>query len=301
MKTKYLIKAAWLLAVVMLIGCSQEENNREAEKKGRASFTTQESSSSTRTTGIYSGSGIDFYWTGKDKTIWLIKSDGQPMRSSTSSVTSRTARATFYFEDDNGLNESSYKLRYTGSKYTNEESSSDKVTIKAEQIQDKPNDAEHIGTDGDCGTATATYVGMNKDNRRHYSFRLKHQAAYLTFIPYSTASINMQLIEIKVETTNTPIAGTYEFGDNGINTNNPTSSSNTITLKLKDPSQFPILNTPSPDKNAAIMVLAPGYYTSFKVTYKLKNSSGSTETQSKTYYNQELKAGKNKPVKYNLA
>ena len=107
-----------------------------------------------------------FYWTGKDKTIWLIKSDGQPMRSSTSSVTSRTARATFYFEDDNGLNESSYKLRYTGSKYTNEESSSDKVTIKAEQIQDKPNDAEHIGTDGDCGTATATYVGMNKDNRR---------------------------------------------------------------------------------------------------------------------------------------
>lgn len=117
MKTKYLIKAAWLLAVVMLIGCSQEENNREAEKKGRASFTTQENSSSTRTTGIYSGSGIDFYWTGKDKTIWLIKSDGQPMRSSTSSVTSRTARATFYFEDDNGLNESSYKLRYTGSKF----------------------------------------------------------------------------------------------------------------------------------------------------------------------------------------
>lgn len=100
MKTKYLIKAAWLLAVVMLIGCSQEENNREAEKKGRASFTTQENSSSTRTTGIYSGSGIDFYWTGKDKTIWLIKSDGQPMRSSTSSVTSRTARATFYFEDE---------------------------------------------------------------------------------------------------------------------------------------------------------------------------------------------------------
>ena len=49
------------------------------------------------------------------------------------------------------------------------------------------------------------------------------------------------------------------------------------------------------------MVLAPGYYTSFKVTYKLQNSNGSTETQSKTYYNQELKAGKNKPVKYNLA
>lgn len=111
----------------------------------------------------------------------------------------------------------------------------------------------------------------------------------------------MQLIEIKVETINTPVAGTYEFGDNGINTNNPTSSSNTITLKLKDPSQFPIPNTPSPDKNAAIMVLAPGYYTSFKVTYKLQNSNGSTETQSKTYYNQELKAGKNKPVKYNLA
>ena len=93
MKTKYLIKAAWLLAVVMLIGCSQEENNREAEKKGRASFTTQESSSSTRTTGIYSGSGIDFYWTGKDKTIWRIKSDGQPMRSSTSKMITDSMKA----------------------------------------------------------------------------------------------------------------------------------------------------------------------------------------------------------------
>ena len=110
----------------------------------------------------------------------------------------------------------------------------------------------------------------------------------------------MQLIEIKVETTNTPIAGTYEFGDNGINTNNPTSSSNTITLKLKDPSQFPIPNTPSPDKNAAIMVLAPGYYSSLKVTYKLRNNTGSTETQYKTYTGLTLNAGKNKPVKYNL-
>ena len=110
----------------------------------------------------------------------------------------------------------------------------------------------------------------------------------------------MQLTEIIVE-ADKPIAGTYNFDDNGLKTDNPTSPSKTITLKLKDPSQFPIPNTPSPDRNAAIMVLAPGYYTSFKVTYKVHNiSTGNNEYQTKTYSGLTLKAGKNKPVKYNL-
>ena len=80
MKKKYLIKAACLFSVAMLMGCAQEEDNSKTEKKGRASFTTQESSSSTRTTGIYSGSGINFYWTEKDYVIWLIKSNGDLMK-----------------------------------------------------------------------------------------------------------------------------------------------------------------------------------------------------------------------------
>ena len=49
------------------------------------------------------------------------------------------------------------------------------------------------------------------------------------------------------------------------------------------------------------MVLAPGHYSSLKVTYKLKNSNGSIETQYRIYSGLTLKAGKNKPVKYNLA
>ncbi|WP_454896464.1 hypothetical protein [Alloprevotella tannerae] len=300
MKKKYLIKAACLFSVAMLMGCAQEDNSK-TEKKGRASFTTQESPSSTRTTGIYNGSGIDFYWTEKDKVLWLIQPGGDPMKSSSSNVEARTAKATFYFDDyDYELNEDSYKLRYVGNGYSDEITSSDKVIIKAVQIQDKPNDAEHIGTDGDCGTATATYIGENEDGRRHYSFRLQHQASYLTFMPYSTSSSNMQLTEIIVE-ADKPIAGTYNFDDNGLKTDNPTSPSKTITLKLKDPSQFPIPNTPSPDRNAAIMVLAPGYYTSFKVTYKVHNiSTGNNEYQTKTYSGITLKAGKNKPVKYNL-
>ena len=150
MKKKYLIKAACLFSVAMLMGCAQEEDNSKTEKKGRASFTTQESSSSTRTTGIYSGSGINFYWTEKDYVIWLIKSNGDLMKSSSSSVRTRTAKATFYFDDYNyELNEDSYKLRYVGNGYSDYITFSDKVTIKAVQKQDKPNDAEHIGTDGD--------------------------------------------------------------------------------------------------------------------------------------------------------
>ena len=298
MKKKYLIKAAFLFSVAMLMGCAQEDNSK-TEKKGRASFTTQESPSSTRTTGIYNGSGIDFYWTEKDKVLWLIRPGGDPMKSSSSNVEARTAKATFYFDDyDYELNEDSYKLRYVGNGYSDEITSSDKVTIKAVQIQDQPTDAEHIGTDGDCGTATATYISENEDGRRHYSFRLQHQASYLTFMPYSTSSSNMQLTEIIVE-ADKPIAGTYNFDDNGLKTDNPTSPSKTITLKLKDPSQFPIPNTPSPDKNAAIMVLAPGYY-SLTVTYKFMNVDGGIETRSKTYSDLTLNAGKNRPVKYDL-
>ncbi|WP_455076803.1 hypothetical protein [Prevotella koreensis] len=295
MKKKYLIKAACLFSVAMLMGCAQEEDNSKTEKKGRVSFTTQENSSSTRrTTGIYSGSGINFYWTDEDR-VWLIKPDGTHVRSEWSSIVSTTARATFYFDDyAYELNNDSYKLRYVGSGY-DETASPDKVTIKDVQIQDKPNDAKHIGTDGDCGTATATYIGKNEFDERNYSFRLQHQASYLTFMPYSTSYSNMTLTEIIVE-ADKPIAGTYDFDDNGINTNNPTSPSKIITLKLK---YFPIPDSPSPDKNAAIMVLTPGYY-SLTVTYKFMNVDGGIETRSKTYFGLTLKVGKNKPVKYNL-
>ena len=38
MKKKYLIKAACLFSVAMLMGCAQEEDNSKTEKKGRASY-----------------------------------------------------------------------------------------------------------------------------------------------------------------------------------------------------------------------------------------------------------------------
>ncbi|MDD7318514.1 MAG: hypothetical protein SOZ80_06055 [Prevotella sp.] len=109
----------------------------------------------------------------------------------------------------------------------------------------------------------------------------------------------MQLAEITVA-SDEPLAGTYNFGDYGIDTENPASPSTAITLKLKEPSLFPILDRPSPEKNAAIMVLAPGFHPTLTVTYKLINHDGGTVTRPKTYYNQELKAGKNKPVKFDL-
>ena len=40
MKKKYLIKAACLFSVAMLMGCAQEEDNSKTEKKGRASAYT---------------------------------------------------------------------------------------------------------------------------------------------------------------------------------------------------------------------------------------------------------------------
>ena len=68
-----------------------------------------------------------------------------------------------------------YLPRYTG----NGNDSGDKVTIKASQSQVSPNNARHLGTDGDSGTATA-----HRQANGTYLFSVNHKAAYITFAPY---------------------------------------------------------------------------------------------------------------------
>ena len=81
------------------------------------------------------------------------------------------------------------------------------VTIYNRQTQDKPNDADHIGRDGDCGVAVA------KGRNGGYKFKLEHKASYLCFMPRiedSKLAANVYLTKIVV-TSNNKIAGTYEF------------------------------------------------------------------------------------------
>ena len=294
-----------LFATCLLLGltaCSNDnvsdaDSGNGAENKdltGKTSFSIT-SEAKTRTSGVYD-SGVNFYWTTNDN-IW-VKSGSTLTASSSNNITSTTAAsAKFYF--DGTYTAASYPVRYTG----NASSSGNTVTIATSQNQDEANNATQLGTVGDCGVGTAT-----RQTDGSYKFTLSHKASYITFMPYYSkealdASAVVTQIEVKAA-NDEKLAGTFNFSDNGLGTAISSSSSNSVTLTLNGTSSttgFPIPKAADASKNAAIMVVAPGTYSTFKVTYTLYDSVTRTNsTISYTYSGIKCNAGKNQIIKTDL-
>lgn len=295
-----------LFATCLLMGltaCSNDnvsdaDSSNSAENKdltGKTSFSIT-SEAKTRTSGVYN-SGVDFYWTPYDN-IWVNSgSTTSPTltASSSNNITSTTTSAKFYF--DGTYTAASYPVRYTG----NASTSGNTVTIATSQNQDEANNATQLGTVGDCGVGTAT-----RQTDGSYKFTLSHKASYITFMPYYSkeplaASAVVTQIEVKAA-NDEKLAGTFNFSDSGLGAAN--SSSNSVTLTLNGTSSttgFPIPTTATASKNAAIMVVAPGTYSTFKVTYTLYDSvTGTESTISYTYSNIKCDAGKNQKISTDL-
>ena len=301
MKRQYL----WALPVAALFtlsSCSNDDTVPENKGKqnvvpaGMTEFAVDDGT--TRTMGVYTGSRIDFYWTRGDK-LWINNTAVTPplVQSSKDDITDKAATAKFYFAGT--YNAQSYPVRYTG----NGNNVGDKVTIKSEQKQETPNDGTHVGTDGDCGTATATRGADGK-----YHFTLSHKASYITFVPYYSYEFaeDVKVTQIKI-TADEVLAGEFNFDDNGLDLTSRTTVGNpkkSITLKLKDDSDnngFSIPTSPNHTKNAAIMVLAPGTYHNFTVEYRLYDQKTLVYgTVSKNYGEVTFYEGKNKKVEANL-
>jgi len=303
MKTKVLSLFALTGALLLTIACASEETTKqeqtqEQDTKGLTTFVVEDNEQITRTTAEYDGSGLNFYWTEGDR-LWVnnatLKPDAKnniadllaPNPTIPTGV-KRTATAKFYF--DGNFTAPSYPVRYTGKGST----AGDKVTIKAQQNQAIPNDASHLGESGDCGTATATKSGGK------YNFTLDHKAAYLTFMPYNLqgAISGVHIAQIKV-TADQAIAGEFTFNDDGIDLTSrpaPSIANKSITLTLN--SNFNIPGSAADlSKNGAIMVLAPGIYSTFTVEYTLRDDvTNKTVTITKIYNNLTLTAGKNRRV-----
>lgn len=292
-----------LFATCLLLGltaCSNDnvsdaDSRNSAENKdltGKTSFSIT-SEAKTRTSGVYDGSGVDFYWTTNDN-IW-VNSGSTLTASSSNNITSTTASAKFYF--DGTYTAASYPVRYTG----NASTSGNTVTIATSQNQDVANNATQLGTVGDCGVGTAT-----RQTDGSYEFTLSHKASYITFMPYySKEELDASAVvtQIKVEAADDEkLAGTFNFSDSGLGAAN--SSSNSVTLTLNGASSttgFPIPTTATASKNAAIMVVAPGTYSTFKVTYTLYDSvTGTESTISYTYRNINCTPGKNQKISTDL-
>lgn len=294
-----------LFATCLLLGltaCSNDnvsdaDSGNGAENKdltGKTSFSIT-SEAKTRTSGVYD-SGVNFYWTTNDN-IW-VKSGSTLTASSSNNITSTTAAsAKFYF--DGTYTAASYPVRYTG----NASSSGNTVTIATSQNQDEANNATQLGTVGDCGVGTAT-----RQTDGSYKFNLSHEASYITFMPYYSKeelAASAVVTQINVTVGNgESLAGTFNFSDSGLGTAISSSSSNSVTLTLNGTSSetgFPIPTTATASKNAAIMVVAPGTYSTFKVTYSLYDSvTGTKSTISYTYSGIKCTAGKNQVIKTDL-
>ena len=294
-----------LFATCLLLGltaCSNDnvsdaDSGNGAENKdltGKTSFSIT-SEAKTRTSGVYD-SGVNFYWTTNDN-IW-VKSGSTLTASSSNNITSTTAAsAKFYF--DGTYTAASYPVRYTG----NASSSGNTVTIATSQNQDEANNATQLGTVGDCGVGTAT-----RQTDGSYKFNLSHEASYITFMPYYSKeplAASAVVTQINVTVANgESLAGTFNFSDSGLGAANSSSSSNSVTLTLNGTSSetgFPIPTTATASKNAAIMVVAPGTYSTFKVTYTLYDSvTDANNTISYTYRNINCTPGKNQKISTDL-
>ena len=260
MKTMKLF-AAFALTGLWLTACTNEDLNKDNKTTNEAVTTFVSGDElATRTSMDHNiGGKGKFFWTTGDN-IW-INTGATSIGSTSSSITNKTAHARFYFST--ALSGASYPVTYTGKASTK----GDEVTIATTQTQSAPNNADHLGMSGDCGTATAhrdAATGI-------YNFKLEHKAAYLCFQPRSTNPYvnRSKLIKIEV-TSDKPLAGTYGFSASGLSATPTSGASKTIVLNTN---QFALDNTTADlDKNGSYMVLAPGLH-HLTVCYWLRNTT----------------------------
>lgn len=299
MNKKSIYFGTLLLAALTLGSCANEDTatdktaGKDTPKTG--TVFSSETEPATRTSATYTGSGLDFYWTASDK-IWVKDDNGTYRQNSDDDIATRIAavpgstttdKAKFWV--NGSYTGTTHKVRYTGKNGTK-----DKVTIKASQTQNTPNDAAHIADDGDFGVADATGSGA-------YNFTLNHKAAYVTFMPYTTqgviAGAKLQKIRIYTNNTSDQLAGTFDLADNGT-LSNGTTTSNSVELNVND---FSIPNVSTYATNAATMVVNPGTYSNLTIEYTLHDAvTNVTGIIEKTYSSVTFDAGKNTPVKADL-
>ena len=281
MKTRNLfLFFSFLLSAVLFVSCS-ENTVTGGEDDPTPKVVTKFSSGNPSPDNIFGpfktlmDNAGNHYWTEGDH-IW-VKSGSTYYKDVENTILSTQAVADFSIPG--ALTDNTYEVFYVGQNSPQASSSTAntlKVTIAATQHQPIPNNGEHFGRSGDCGTATATKVSSGSSSvNNEYSFRLNHRAAYLVFAPkdpnIETAG-KAKLKKIKVE-SGSVICGTYDFTTGHLA--NGTSTGNTITLEVGEEfdgvkgQDFPIPATQDVRTNGAFMVIQPGTH-ALTITYTVE-------------------------------
>ena len=219
------------------------------------------------------GSGVTYYWTENDH---IRLETGQESRAT--GLTNDNREASFVFED---FEEGADQLVVY---YPDRE-----VTIQTHQTQTGANNSDHIGVSGDCGVATATRDDTPPgEDGGGYSFSLRHQAAYLCFLPHTDHLPSVRVTKIDVACSH-PIAGTYEMAPAGLIDSRATSKTISLDLVPSPASERDFFlghnRATEQDSCAAYMVIAPQSETqTFTVTYHLVDTlSRFTTTYQQTF------------------
>lgn len=262
---KTFIFVMFAAGMLSLTGCGDEvqnpqnngENPENNTEKGMTVFST---SDDTRTS---MDADRKFYWTTGDQ-IFVEMSSGNWVKTTGSEISDDRKTANFYLSG--ALKEPKYNLVFTGSG----SNSATQVTIKNEQGQSAWNNAEHIGTSGDCGVSEAVKQANGK-----YTFSLKHKAAYLMFQPYKPDRVTdgWKLMQIEIiDADGKPLCGTYSFDMNGLS-NAPTSNGKSmVTLTCSGGFTLPNKTTWETTKSSIFAVIQPsGSETrNIKIRYTIK-------------------------------
>jgi len=262
LKARILSFAIAYSLMVAFVSCS----NEEVIQKG-----TDNDNDKNLTTFITGGEEIrtsldystgNFFWEAGD--YIYVKDDDGTWQKSSNAPSSKVASFK-YKVPGKFIANSSYEVYYPG-----KNGNKDQVTIPDNQTQTEPNNTAHIGTSGDCGTATATKVA----DKQEFTFTLDHQAAILVFLPYSNNEILKTCYLTKIEVNaDDDIAATYTLTQSTGLTG--TGTGKQIVLNTKGSGDyaegFP-LNTSSANvaTNGAYMVIKPGKH-KLKVRYWVKD------------------------------
>ena len=225
-----------------------------------------------------------FFWSQGDK---IFVKNGSDYIPSNNAADTKKERENFYLSGT--FTAPSYPVVFTGTGNTSHNS----VTIKAQQDQAQPNDAEHIGTDGDCGNASAGKTGDGT-----YSFDLVHRATYLIVNlshAYYTNASDVRIRKITIRSTSSaPLTGIYSnFNEDvaSLGDLTPISPGKEIVVTLGDgqtgwptPKREDVQKDNSLwDKNRAFVVMAPGNHAlEFIYEYTRDGSTWLTETKTVT-------------------
>ena len=132
------------------------------------------------------------------------------------------------------------------------------VVVKAAQSQALPNNSEHLGEAGDCGTGVATRNGNVNGNGdgnvsiNGYEFVLDHKATYLCFLPYIANDLGRTVLEKITVRSDSAIAGEFMLDTLGIHP--LTDTTHTVTLTT---GKFVLPRTANQYDCSAYMVIAP--------------------------------------------